>query len=262
MKKIYLFIIMILIGFMLTSCGEKTYESLYDDYQSYVDEQTQNYQSYIDFVNQLSNTAVKSVVSIEASFLTYGIQNLGSGAVIDEDDQFYYVLTNSHVVMYNDTVANQYVVRNYLNESVNATYMFSDENYDLALLKIAKTIEVTCFEIDTSTIMINDSLIVIGYPNGQNHAITMGYFIEENRVVVDDQTSLVNRVTFNVIVSSVPVKSGSSGSAILNEDLKLVGLIFAGRFQTTTSISTHSYAIPAQKILEFLLSEGYGGLSS
>jgi S1-C subfamily serine protease len=244
-------------------CQTKSYESLYADYDQHLDEQLETYVSKIEFIETLSSETIKAVVSVESNFLMLGIQNIGSGAVIDEDESYYYILTNSHVVSYDDQLANQYVIYNYLNQELNAEYMFSSSNYDLALLRIAKTYDLNVFNVDFSPVSGTSELIVMGYPNSQNHAITMGYFSEYAQVIVDEEDSLVNLVSFDVLISSVPVKSGSSGSAIFNSDFSLVGLIYAGRFSTDSDISTYAYAIPSAQIKAFLIENDYqGGLVS
>ena len=261
MKKTIIFIFIILMSTSLVSCQNKTYDDLYEDYSMYLEEQQTLYDSYISFMKEISSTTLKPVVSIEANFLDEGLQNIGSGAVIDEDDLYYYVLTNHHVISYQSTVSNHIFVNNYVNDKIIAEVLFSDAAYDLAFLRINKNIEVTVFDMNLNEITSNVDLIVIGYPSNQNHAITMGYFIEYRNVSVDNSYSLVNQVNFPVLISSVPVKGGSSGSAILNHELELVGLIFAGRFQSGNEISTDSYAIPANIIIEFLELNSYGGLS-
>jgi len=261
MKKILTMLFFIALIVMLNGCSQKNYDALYDDYAEYLEEQQASYEYYIEFVKDLTNVTLKSVASIQSNYIYESIQNLGSGAVIDEDETNYYILTNSHVVIYNELEANEYIVKNYLNESVYAELLFSDQDYDLALLKVDKSVEFLPIELDTTPIDISENLIVIGYPNGQKHAVTLGYYIDSTKITVSDETSLVNKVTFDVIVTNIPVKSGSSGSAMLNQDKKLIGLIYAGKFQTTEDVSTYSYAIPASKILEFLNENGYGGLN-
>jgi len=262
MKKIYVLIFIFMMSITLSGCRTRTYDTLYEDYETYLTEQKDVYQNYIDYVETLSSEVLKSVVLVKADFLSYSLENFGSGAVIDEDDTYYYVLTNNHVVTFMGSYATRYEIKNYLDETLSATVMFSDENYDLALLKVEKPADLTVFEINYDTLSAADLMVVAGYPSGQNHAITMGYFMEYNRVTVTDDSSAVNKVTFDIIISSVPVKSGSSGSALINESSELVGLIYAGRFPSSSDVSSNAYAIPAVKILEFLELHGYGGLSS
>jgi S1-C subfamily serine protease len=259
MKKIFIYILTIILSISLMGCQSKSYDDLYEDYDGYLVEQQDIYQSKIALIETLSNDTIKAVVSIESNFILEGIQNLGSGAVIDQDDDYYYVLTNSHVVTYEDGYANQYVVHNYLNDELTAELLFASADYDLALLRISKLYDLSVFTIDYEAMTNGNELIVMGYPNSQNHAITMGYFSEYAPVIVDDENSLVNKVTFDVLISSVPVKSGSSGSAIFNEDFNLVGLIYAGRFASGEDVSTYSYAIPSTKIRDFLLENDYQG---
>ncbi|QWB95872.1 serine protease [Mycoplasmatota bacterium] len=259
MKKVFMYFITLILVLTLMGCQSKSYDDLYEDYDGHLVEQQSLYQTKIDFIDTLPEVTIKAVVSIESNFILEGVQNLGSGAVIDQDENYYYILTNNHVVTYEDKYANQYVVYNYLNEELTANLLFASEDYDLALLSISKVNDLNVFTMDLEDISNGDELIIMGYPNSQNHAITMGYFSEYAPVVVDDETSLVNKVKFDVLISSVPVKSGSSGSAIFNEDLKLVGLIYAGRFANDDEISTYSYAIPSLEIVSFLTENNYQG---
>ncbi len=262
MRKPMIFLLMIILSVLISGCMPKSYDDLYNDYQTYVLDQQQIYDDYIAEINQISDVVLPAVVMIKADFLSMGFQNIGTGAVIDEDDDYYYILSNNHVVtMYGNTAEN-YTVVTYLHETIHAELMFSMATYDLSLLKVDKSHELNVLSLDFDVIGRTDKLASIGYPDSQNNAITMGFFIEYKQITVDDPASSVNLVTFDVIVSNIPVKSGSSGSAMINEDFKLVGLVYAGRFQTSSDVSTLAYAVPSLKIIEFLEENEYWGLSS
>lgn len=251
MKKIKMIIISLLLVLMLSSCSNESYEDLYDVYTTHLEDQKDTYDAYIDYVNMISSDGIKAVVFIESHFYSEGIKNNGSGAIIKSDDTYDYILTNHHVVTYQGDEPDRIYMTNYLNEEQEGQILFLDATYDLCLIRMNKTSTLGVFDINND--LINDSahLINIGYPDGQNHAISMGYFVEYNQISVNDVSSTVNMVTFDVLITSVPVKSGSSGSALLNQDLELVGLIYAARF-TDDELSIYAYAIPSEKIIEFL----------
>lgn len=252
MKKFKLIIIALMIVVVLGSCSTESYDDLYQVYTTHLDDQREIYDTYISDVNRLSSEGLKAVVFIEAHFYSQGIKNTGSGAIIKSDAFYDYVLTNHHVTTYQDNQPDRIFVRNYLNEEVEGDILFSDATYDLCLLRIEKGSELDVFKINLNEVTDTTILINIGYPEGQNHAISMGYFVEYNQISVNDMSSSVNLVTFDVLISSVPVKSGSSGSALLNQDLEVVGLVYAARF-TDDDLSVYAYAIPSEKIVEFLM---------
>ena len=250
MKKVSIFMMICLIGLSLSSCTPKTYDNLYEDYANYLVEQQDNYQAYITYLDEISSNSLKAVVHIESQFLYEGIQNNGSGAVIAEDDDFYYVLTNHHVISYNNDYPDKILISNYIDQTLNGHLMFYDASYDLALLSFDKTYELNIFHIDSHQVDEYERIGSISYPDDQNHAITMGFMIDYDQVSIAGNT--LNQVDFDVLISNVPVKSGSSGSVVFNESFDLVGLVYAGRFFEDDSISTYTYAIPGFKIIEFL----------
>ena len=248
MKKIPIFIMICILSISLSSCTPKTYDNLYEDYSNYLVEQQEQYQKYITYLDEISSDSLKAVVHIESQFLYEGIQNNGSGAVIAEDDDYYYALTNHHVISYQNQYPDKIYINNYMNQKLEGHLLFYDASYDLALLSFDKTFELNVFHIDSNKVVEYERIGSISYPDDQNHAITMGFMIDYDQVLVGEN-ALVN---FDVLISNVPVKSGSSGSVVFNESFDLVGLVYAGRFFDDDTISTYTYAIPGFKIIEFL----------
>lgn len=235
---------------VVTGCGSESYDDLQQVYTTHLEDQRDIYDTYINDVNKISSDGLKAVVFIQAHFYNQGIKNTGSGAVVKSDEFYDYILTNHHVVTYLNNEPDRIFITNYLNEEVEGTILFTDSNYDLCLIRVDRGSMLGVFDIHVDEVKDSSTLINIGYPEGQNHAISMGYFVEYNQISVNDMSSSINLVTFDVLISSVPVKSGSSGSALLNQDLELVGLIYAARF-TDNDLSVYAYAIPSEKIVEF-----------
>lgn len=61
----------------------------------------------------------------------------------------------------------------------------------------------------------------------------------------------ISNVKFNVYRHSADIKGGSSGGALLNEDLELIGINYAGKcFFVILSID--SFALPISNVKEFI----------
>ncbi len=262
MRKLGLTILVFMLSISLLGCLPKNYDDLYNDYQTYLFDQQDTYNDLMNQIDDISEQILPSVVMIKAEFFSMSMKNVGTGVVIDQDEDYYYILTNNHVAVLEDREADNYTVSDYKNQGVHAEFMFADASYDLALLKVSKTYPLNVVDFNLEPLEATDELIVAGYPDGQINAITMGFFLEYEHVVVSDETSSINLLIFDSLISSVPVKSGSSGSAIVNKDLDLVGIVFAGRFTNAGDASTLTYAVPSDKIIEFLELRGYRGLSS
>ena len=86
-----------------------------------------------------------------------------------------------------------------------------------------------------------------------------GYYKNTQKFTPAEETTLISNVTFNVIVHSAYINSGSSGGALVDENLKLVGINFASASIESTSKYLYTYAIPASKAKEFI--NNYEGLS-
>lgn len=188
-------------------------------------------------LNPLYDSSIRLVVHIEN-----GIKH-GSAVVFDEDNSYYYLLTNHHVI--DDAISIDAV--DYYNNSYDATLLeLSGQSiYDLAILKIEKQIILSVLDI-ASSYQMNNSIRSIGYPNSI-FGITYGEILRKE--------SIIHEVTFPVLHHSSYIQHGSSGGALINQDLKIIGINFAVKIENQVYIE--SYAIPAEKILEYLAIIGY-----
>ena len=91
----------------------------------------------------------------------------------------------------------------------------------------------------------------MGYPESQSNTIHMGTVLDYGAVNIDVDDTVIN-VTFDVIIADIPVKSGSSGSAVLNDQFQLIGIVFAGNFPDDTDVADYAFMIPILRVKEFL----------
>ncbi|AUD63553.1 hypothetical protein BK010_08600 [Tenericutes bacterium MO-XQ] len=250
MKKLYVVVLLILISLGLSSCvRQMTYDDLLMQYQQDVNARNDIYQNYIDLYNDLSFEVADSIVKVTKSVIVNQSSSIGSGFIFYEDETKYYVLTNYHVINSNDFQVVLTITDNF-GRKHSAQLIASDPNYDLALLSFFKQddkLDVLTF--DNDSLNFRDPVFVVGYPNGQINGITMGELIDVDEIDVDSNgTSTIN---FEVLIVDAPVKTGSSGSAVINDAYEVVGVIFAGNFLSNNDTSTFAFAVPTEKIFEF-----------
>jgi len=254
MRKVFLITLFIFLLFMMASCNEpQTYDEIEELYTNYIESNESDYQFQIDYFNAISTESIKSVVVVTKSTLTGLVGTTsGSGVIIREDLTHYYVLTNHHVIYTNqprNTILN---ISDYSGETYRAELLFSDSQYDLAVLKFRKSssnLSVIDFSLHNPT--VNEKVSIIGHPNYQINAITLGIVNNYAKVNVTSIDSSSQGVTFEVLITDAPVMSGSSGSVVLNSNRKLIGIVFAGNFYDNQTISHATFAIPVEKIYDF-----------
>jgi serine protease Do len=147
----------------------------------------------------------------------------GSGVVITDDG---YILTNNHVVSssssssyYQVSKATKITVTLYNDTTeYEAKLVGSDEQTDLAVLKIEKT-GLTAAELgDSSKVQVGEFAMAIGNPLNMASTVTTGVISATNRTITSDN------VTYKVIQTDAAINSGNSGGALINADGKVIGI--------------------------------------
>ena len=259
MKKIYSFLIVLIMLITLSGCATvRTYDDLLADYQVHLEENKEVYQSYIDYFNYISTETIQSVVLVKKTVTGSTGSTTGSGVIFMEDEFYYFVLTNNHVVYYAGSSSVTYTVSDYYGNDYSATKIVSSSDYDLAVVRFRKTaVLLEVIEFAEENAPVDSKLAVLGYPSFQINAITLGVVKDYASIVIESSDSDVINVEFDVLVSDAPVKSGSSGSLVINEHYQLAGIVYAGNFSNSSDTSQFSFAIPLEKVLEFLEAVGF-----
>ena len=228
---------------------------------------------YTTLVNNITNTSMKSNVWVDFTYSYHSINNSfdnktsvssGSGVIIDKklsgDGYIYYFLTNNHVVQHNlsldeyvvYTSKNPYEVYDCWGRGSMAQLIHFDKDYDLALLSFSSKEDLPVLKFATKTLTYGDLVISLGQPDGQKNAITFGKYLGMQSVeLANNENSSVN---FDVLRHNAPITHGSSGGVLLNYQLLIVGINFAGLEDDEIS---YGFAIPNEKVLEFLIKTGY-----
>lgn len=214
----------------------------------------------LTLTNKISTDTIKSIVKIYnkcyntfLGFETSSITSQGSGFCFHIQNGYYYVLTNFHVAdMVNSYKKQEFIIEDYQGNTYEA-YLYMNPNklmdamsssYDLACLyfKPSSSCNIKSLSIAYGDPYTKTDVIALGAPNGQSNSITYGKILNYEKVNVVGLD-----INFDVIRHSAYTNGGSSGGPLLNPDLKVVGMHFAGNRSTNTGC-----AIPATKIHEFL----------
>ena len=202
---------------------------------------------------------VNSVVSINVSATTnYFGQTVqtaasGTGFFITEDG---YILTNHHVI----SDASSVKVTLYNGETYDAKVIGSDEDYDIAVLKIDVTGATPVVLGDSSKVAIGESVAAVGNPLGElTFSLTTGVVSALDRPV-----TLSTGTTMNLIQTDCAINSGNSGGALFNLYGEVIGITNAkyssSGSSSEASIDNIGFAIPidqVRSIFESIITNGY-----
>lgn len=205
---------------------------------------------------------VKNNTNFKDKFLWFeldsNIVTHGSAVIYDYKDGYYYALTNAHVILASEKIAEQAIdfdffnisVIDYQDEEKSAEVLFYRVDYDLAIIRFqsSKTYEIIKFADKNPE--IGDNCIAVGNPLNARNKITVGAGESYENVELID-SKLINDVTFNVFKHSANIKGGSSGGALLNEDLELIGINYAEK-NFFLIVSIDSFALPISNVKDFI----------
>ena len=210
-----------------------------------------------NLTNRITTETMCSVVKIynqsyNANFFgqtTNYTTSQGSGVIFYEDDNYFYVLTNCHVAIKKTGYSYQkHIVEEYQGNQFDATLVADPiAEYDLACLLFAKSSSTNAAVLDfaENDAVISDDVIALGAPNGQTNAISFGTLNEFTTATLSETDAYLSNVSFEVIKHSAYINNGSSGGPLLNADLKIVGINYAGATNTS-----YGLAIPLSKVKE------------
>lgn len=158
-------------------------------------------------------------------------RSTGSGFIISADG---YVLTNHHVV----DGASEVTVKLTDRREFKAKVIGSDEQYDVALLKIDARNLPTVRIGDSNMLKSGQWVVAIGSPFGLDHSVTAGIVSAIGR---SNPYSNQNYVPF--IQTDVAINQGNSGGPLLNTRGEVVG-INSQIFSASGGYMGISFAIP------------------
>ena len=214
-----------------------------------------------DFV-EIAKKSINTVVHVKSSSSVgdYSIEDFifgrsqrrpqmgsGSGVIISSDG---YIITNHHVI---ETAEDIQITTNN-NQSYDAQIIGSDEQNDIALLKIETNDELPYAVFgDSDSTQIGEWVLAVGNPFNLTSTVTAGIISAKSRNL--DPTG---RTTQSYIQTDAAVNPGNSGGALINDKGELIGINTAIQTQTGSYVG-YSFAVPsniAKKVIEDILEYG------
>ena len=169
----------------------------------------------------------------------YVQQGAGSGVIISEDG---YIITNHHVIEGANDVK---VTLRDGTTTYPATIIGSDEDNDIALLKVEATGLSPATFGDSSTLAVGDYVVAIGNPLGElGGTVTDGIISALAREVTIENKSMT------LLQTNAQINPGNSGGGLFNENGELVGIVNAK--DSATEIEGIGFAIPINNVLDII----------
>ena len=230
----------------------------FDDFEGKITSDIMN--SNIVIVEHEEKTESEGVVHS-----TYGVG--ASGVVFKQDKDVYYALTAYHVVK-NYSNAEYFIIpygaptyseyreqsevhvpnEEYYGQFEKATVVFADEKYDLAVISFKSEKPMNILSIEKENPVYKEKLAVISNPMGERFVTTYGIIKSKEYYSFESDDELIATKTFK---HNAYIDSGSSGSAVLNKNMNIIGINIGGGTNVFNKF-VYGAMVPSELILEFL----------
>ena len=222
---------------------------IYQDTSKIVSTGSQDSSTIKSVVEQCANSVVEiqteSVTNGSNPFQQYVSSGAGSGVILTQDG---YIVTNHHVI----EDANSITVRTRSGEEYNASLIGSDEQSDLAVLKIDATGLTPAVLGDSTTLEVGDLAIAIGNPLGE-----LGGSVTSGIISALDREMTIDGQTMTLLQTDAAVNPGNSGGGLFNANGDLIGIVNAK--SSGENVEGIGFAIPistATDIIDELIANG------
>lgn len=220
---------------------------------------------YAAWLNRLTLDFVPATVTVYTTSKSgrFGLETTtslksGSGVIFYRNANCYYLLTNNHVVTKDaDATGVSYKIEDYRGVTYDATNQIqviaSDPDYDLAVVSFAGPTgenALSAVSLGTADPALGSPLAAVGQPSGQKNAVTFG-LAESYRVSDLHEESGVSSISFPVLFHTAPISQGSSGGAVVDENLQIVAINFAEASDGDGAF-VYGLAVPISRVREFL----------
>ena len=222
---------------------------IYQDTSKIVSTGSQDSSTIKSVVEQCANSVVEiqteSVTNGSNPFQQYVSSGAGSGVILTQDG---YIVTNHHVI----EDANSITVRTRSGDEYNASLVGSDEQSDLAVLKIDATGLTPAVLGDSTTLEVGDLSIAIGNPLGE-----LGGSVTSGIISALDREMTIDGQTMTLLQTDAAVNPGNSGGGLFNANGDLIGIVNAK--SSGENVEGIGFAIPistATDIIDELIANG------
>ena len=200
-------------------------------------------EAVVDKVNaSVVNVRVTGVVA-SRRWGSQPYEGIGSGIVYTSDG---YILTNNHVVSLNGVAAQTVIVTFSSGESASATIVATDEQRDMAAIKVDKTGLVPVNFSSSDKARLGAWVVAIGSPSDYQNSVTLGIISGLNREL---DTGDPNTPTLTGLVQTdAAISPGNSGGGLFDAQGRLVGMPEAYLPPASTGAENIGFAIPADTV--------------
>ena len=208
-------------------------------------------------VKSIAALVTPSVVSIKVT--TPSGSGSGSGSIYKTNATSSYIITNNHVVD-SAAISGSILVEFINGDTIAATIVGRDSNYDLAVLKVEKGNLPTIKIGNSSNISVGDSVVAIGSPLGLASTVTSGIISAKNRPVTTGTSGAESYV--NAIQTDAAINPGNSGGALLDSAGRIIGVNSAIATLSSGGVSGSiglGFSIPineAKRVIDELIATG------
>jgi S1-C subfamily serine protease len=161
---------------------------------------------------------------------------IGSGFVLPGG----VVVTNRHVI----DQPRQVTLNTWDGRSLEASVTGIAVDSDLAVLQLEDAVDLPVAELRTTPVSVGETVVAVGYPGGGPATVTTGSVVGLVDGELLGEPSAVLRV-------DATIRQGNSGGPLLDEDGRVVGVVFALEVGTG-----YGLAVPVTTLLERLEGEG------
>ncbi|MDF2545905.1 MAG: peptidase Do [Anaerosolibacter sp.] len=193
-----------------------------------------------------------------------------SGVIIRKESNKYYALTAKHVVTENDDIDKTQIVVmgyddldfkdylsrggafqgivNYYQQFPEAVIEYSNDKYDLALISFIADEVYTVLPVADEIPEYGDIVASMSNPYRKRNIVTAGKISSRKPRPFGDEAG---KMQYPMIKHTAILSEGSSGSALLNENLEVVGINLGGNENVFRNFIS-GMAMPSDRIRAFL----------
>lgn len=192
-----------------------------------------------DIVKKTANSVVEIAtegVKTGSFAQQYVTKGAGSGVIISEDG---YIVTNHHVI---DGANKITVTLRDGSTTYDAKLIGSDEDNDIALLKIdASGLSAATFG-NSSDLVVGDYVVAIGNPLG-----TLGGTVTDGIISALAREVTIENKNLTLLQTNAQISPGNSGGGLFNANGELIGIVNAK--DSATEVEGIAFAIPINNVV-------------
>ncbi len=186
------------------------------------------------------------VVATSSFIGQYVTEGAGSGVVLSANG---YIMTNNHVISGADNIT----VRTADGKDYKATLIGTDDQSDIAILKVEAEDLTPCVLGYSSELVVGQRVFAIGNPLG-----TLGGSITDGIVSALSREVTIDGQTMTLLQTNTAINPGNSGGGLFNANGELVAVVNAK--SAGTDIEGLGFAIPidsVRDVIDQLIEYGY-----